>query len=53
MDGITAKIRAAKTIVIAGGGPLGTETASDIKLRYKDKRVVLVHSRNKVRQPCP
>ena len=38
------KIIQAKSIVIAGGGPVGTEIAADIKLRFKDKRVILVHS---------
>ena len=32
-------MQAAKTLVIGGGGPLGVETASDIKLRNKDKKV--------------
>jgi NADH dehydrogenase FAD-containing subunit len=38
------KIKAAKTVLISGGGPLGCETAADIKIRYKDKKVVLVHA---------
>jgi NADH dehydrogenase FAD-containing subunit len=35
-------VKAAKHIVIAGGGPVGTEAAADIKLRFKDKSVTLV-----------
>jgi NADH dehydrogenase FAD-containing subunit len=35
---IQAKVRNAKTIVISGGGPVGTEAAADIKLRFKDKK---------------
>jgi apoptosis-inducing factor 2 len=31
------KIVAAKNIVLSGGGPVGSETAADIKLRYPDK----------------
>lgn len=32
------QIRQANHIVISGGGPVGTEAAADIKLRFKDKR---------------
>ena len=32
------KIRRAKTVVIAGGGPVGCEVAADLKLRHKNKR---------------
>lgn len=32
------KIVKAKTIVVSGGGPVGCETAGDIKLRFKDKK---------------
>lgn len=38
------KIKTAKTIVISGGGPLGCETAADIKLRSKTTTVMLVHA---------
>lgn len=32
------QVKAANTIVISGGGPVGTEAAADIKLRFKDKK---------------
>jgi pyruvate/2-oxoglutarate dehydrogenase complex dihydrolipoamide dehydrogenase (E3) component len=41
MDSIAAvhfSIRTAQSIVIGGGGPIGVEIASDIKLRFPDKR---------------
>jgi len=31
------KVVAAKNIVLSGGGPVGSETAADIKLRFPDK----------------
>jgi apoptosis-inducing factor 2 len=31
-------VKNAKSIVISGGGPVGIETAADIKLRFKDKK---------------
>ena len=36
-----SKISAANTIVIGGGGPLGTEIASDIKIRNPSKKYVI------------
>ena len=44
INALYTKIQAAQTIVISGGGPLGCETAADIKIRNKDKKVVLVHA---------
>ena len=35
---IYEKIQNSKTIIISGGGPIGCEVASDIKIRNKDKR---------------
>ena len=31
-------VKNAKSIVVSGGGPIGVECASDIKLRFKDKK---------------
>eukprot|EP01035_Chromulina_nebulosa_P028606 gene28606-37803_t len=51
------KVKAANTIVIAGGGPIGVELAADIKLGNKNKKVVLVHSHefvlDKMNAPFP
>ena len=33
-------VKMAKSIVISGSGPIGVETAGDIKLRFKDKKYV-------------
>ena len=41
-------IKSAKSIVVSGGGPLGLETASDIILRNKDKKVTMVVSSSTV-----
>ncbi|CAL1715396.1 unnamed protein product [Somion occarium] len=38
------KIANAKHVVIVGGGPVGIETAGEIKDAYPDKKVTLVHS---------
>lgn len=38
-----SQIKQASTIVISGGGPIGVELAADIKIRNKEKKVVLVH----------
>lgn len=32
------KVSTAKVIVLSGGGPIGSEAASDIKLRHKNAR---------------
>lgn len=42
------KMMAAKTIVIGGGGAVGVEQAADIKLRYPDKRVIVVHKSDRI-----
>jgi apoptosis-inducing factor 2 len=42
------RIEAAKRIVIVGGGAAGVELAGDIKSKYSDKTVVLVHSRERL-----
>ena len=39
------RIQAAESIVIVGGGAAGVEVAGDIKSKYPEKGVTLVHSR--------
>ncbi|KAK3373074.1 hypothetical protein B0T24DRAFT_249554 [Lasiosphaeria ovina] len=43
-----ARIKAAGSIVVAGGGAAGVEVATDTKHQYPDKTVTLVHSRQAV-----
>ncbi|EXJ90745.1 hypothetical protein A1O1_03849 [Capronia coronata CBS 617.96] len=40
------RVAAAKDIVVVGGGAAGVEVAGDIKTKYPDKNVTLVHSRD-------
>ncbi|KAL2214189.1 putative apoptosis-inducing factor [Sarocladium strictum] len=41
-----AAIKAAKSIVVVGGGAAGVETATDTKDLYPEKKVTIVHSRD-------
>lgn len=41
-------IRRAKSILIVGGGALGIQYATDIADLYKDKKITLVHSRDRL-----
>jgi NADH dehydrogenase FAD-containing subunit len=41
-------IVSANTIIISGGGAIGCEIAADIKLRHPAKRIVLVHTGEKI-----
>jgi NADPH-dependent 2,4-dienoyl-CoA reductase/sulfur reductase-like enzyme len=45
---IQAKIRQANRIVVVGGGAAGVELATDAKVQYPEKTVVLVHSKDHV-----
>ena len=40
----TDEIKAAKHIVVAGGGPTGVETAGELAYEFKDKTIVLVNA---------
>ncbi|KAK0634303.1 hypothetical protein B0T17DRAFT_484583 [Bombardia bombarda] len=48
MRAVQARIKAAKTIVVAGGGAAGVEIATDAKNQYPEKEITLVHSRQAV-----
>jgi NADH dehydrogenase FAD-containing subunit len=45
---VQRRIKAARKVVVAGGGAAGVELATDAKSAYPDKPVVLVHSRKEV-----
>lgn len=42
------RIKAAKNLVVVGGGAAGVELATDAKDQYPDKNVTLIHSRDAV-----
>lgn len=42
------RIKGAQNIVIVGGGAAGVEIAGDIRTKYPDKKVTLVHSRDRL-----
>jgi NADH dehydrogenase FAD-containing subunit len=48
LKAMQARIKAAARVVVAGGGAAGVELAADIKSKYPDKSVTLVHSRQAV-----
>lgn len=41
-------VKAAKSIVIAGGGAVGVQLSTDLKEIYPEKKITLVHSRTRV-----
>ncbi|KAJ1662610.1 hypothetical protein IW140_005725 [Coemansia sp. RSA 1813] len=45
MEKYQMSIRDAKSIVVVGGGAVGTELAADLKTDYPHKEITLVHSR--------
>ena len=45
---VQEKIKDAQKIVVVGGGAAGVELATDAKGQYKEKKIVLVHSRQAV-----
>ena len=42
------KIRKADQLMLVGGGATGCELAGEIKFRFPDKKIVLVHSKERV-----
>lgn len=46
-------LRAAKKILIAGGGLVGVELAAEICTHYKDKEITLVHARDRLIERNP
>ncbi|KAJ1648508.1 hypothetical protein J3B02_000146 [Coemansia erecta] len=44
MDKYQKSIKGAQSVVVVGGGAVGTELAADIKTDYPNKQVTLVHS---------
>jgi len=46
MEKVADNIGKAAKIVIVGGGPVGVEMAGEIRDKYKDKNITLVHSRD-------
>jgi NADH dehydrogenase FAD-containing subunit len=42
------EIQEAQNLVVVGGGAVGVELASDVKSKYPEKNVTLVHSRDKL-----
>ncbi|TWU75876.1 hypothetical protein ED733_005645 [Metarhizium rileyi] len=42
---VQSAIEAAETVVVAGGGAVGVEVATDAKNSYPDKTIILVHPR--------
>ncbi|KAK2030412.1 FAD/NAD(P)-binding domain-containing protein [Colletotrichum zoysiae] len=48
LQGFQQRIKAARNLVVVGGGAAGVELATDAKDHYPDKNVTLVHSRDAV-----
>ncbi|KAJ2721766.1 hypothetical protein GGI07_003759 [Coemansia sp. Benny D115] len=48
MEEVFANVRAAKNILIIGGGAVGVEMAGEIADAYPEKKVTLVHSGNRL-----
>ncbi len=46
------KLCRAESVTIIGGGIVGVELAAEIAERYKDKNIMLVHSRDKLMPRC-
>ncbi|KAK1975772.1 hypothetical protein LZ30DRAFT_337974 [Colletotrichum cereale] len=48
LQGFQQRIKAARNLVVVGGGAAGVELAADAKDQYPEKNVTLVHSRDAV-----
>lgn len=56
LDGLaeaSARVRAAGSVMVVGGGPTGVEAAAEIAGAYPDKRVTVVHSGPRLLHRCP
>ncbi|XP_061600882.1 apoptosis-inducing factor 2 [Cololabis saira] len=50
-ENLVLQVQAAGSVLVVGGGSTGAEMAAEIKTRYPDKKVVLVHSRTELADP--
>ena len=50
---MNAKLRAARSVVVAGGGPVGVETAAELREAFPDLKVTLVHGGAKLLERAP
>ncbi|KAF5025505.1 hypothetical protein F66182_2410 [Fusarium sp. NRRL 66182] len=48
LKAVQQRIDGADTIAIVGGGAVGVELATEIRDKYQDKKVTLIHSRNQL-----
>ncbi|XP_030830622.1 apoptosis-inducing factor 2 [Strongylocentrotus purpuratus] len=46
------KVKAAKTVVIIGGGAVGVEIAGEVATDYPDKEVTIIHARDSLVEPA-
>ncbi|WVR05319.1 hypothetical protein IAU60_002333 [Kwoniella sp. DSM 27419] len=53
LDASCAKLEKAQTILCVGGGAMGIQFASDLKDRYPDKKITLLHSRTRIMPKYP
>ncbi len=44
----SSRVQAAKTILIIGGGLIGTEVAGDLARQFPEKQLILIHSHNRL-----
>jgi len=45
MSDAAAELEKAATVVVIGGGAVGTELAAEVRDTYKDKKITIIHSR--------
>ena len=53
IDEAHARIRRARNVVVAGGGPVGVETAAELRETFPELRVTLVHGASKLLDTAP